>query len=307
VLLYRRRKDLFFWGGVFWLGLVPVAQIVPLVTLMNDRYLYFPLVGGAALAAGGMTAAVDRITSPSRRWLAGAFFLVLLPLPLLSFQRAGVWSDSLTLWSDAIAKAPDSPLTNFSLASVYQMSGRTDDAIPLYRRALELDPLDRDTLINLSNLYLDRGEPDQALPYIRQLIDGHPRFAGGFLALGHYHFLTRNLPEAEAACLRAVQLEPGSPLALRYLGVTYRMEGKFEAARETDVRALAAGGESPELRVEMARVEAATGNRGAALDHLEIAFRLGFRDLPAIAGSRELDSLRGTPEFRQLQERYLGR
>ncbi|HEY6873054.1 MAG TPA: tetratricopeptide repeat protein [Geobacteraceae bacterium] len=305
VLLCRRRKDLFFWGALFWVGLVPVAQIVPLVTLMNDRYLYFPLLGGAALVAGGMAELVDRAPLPSRRWLGGAFFLPLLILPVLSFQRAAVWRDSLTLWTDTIAKAPDSPLTNFSLASVYQMNGRLDDAIPLYRRALELDPRDRDTLINLSNLYLDRGEPDQALPYVRQLVDNHPAFAGGYLALAHYHFLTRNLPAAEAACQRAVQLEPASPLALRYLGVTYRMEGNIAAARETDLRALAAGGESPELRFEMARIEAAGGNGGAALEQLESAFRLGFRDLDLLAGSPELAPLRGTPEFRQLLGRYL--
>jgi len=250
-------------------------------------------------------AAVDRVAVPYRRWLAAAFVLVLLGLPALSFQRVSVWHDSLTLWTDTLAKAPDSPLTNLSLGSTYQMSGRTEDAIPYYQRALERYPADRDTLINLCNLYLDRGEPDKAWPYIRRLVDGYPDFAGGFLALGHYHFLTRNLPAAEADCLRAVQLEPGSVLGLRYLAVTYRMEGKIEPARETNLRVLAAGGDSPEIHVEMARLEAADGNGGAALAQLESAFRLGFRDRPTIDGSRELDSLRRTPEFRQLLERYL--
>ncbi|HTG82122.1 MAG TPA: tetratricopeptide repeat protein [Geobacteraceae bacterium] len=304
-LLYRRRRDLFFWGAAFWVGLAPVAQIVPLVTLMNDRYLYFPMLGGAALVAGGGMAAVERVAVPYRRWLGGALSLVLLVLPLLSFQRSRIWHDSLTLWSDTVAKAPTSPLTNFSLASTHQMNGRPDDAIPYYRRALELDPADRDTLINLSNLYLDKGEPDAALPYIRRLVEDHPNFTGGFLARAHYCFLTGNLPGAEADCLRAVQLEPGNGLALRYLGVTYRLEGKIGPAREAVLRALAAGGESPELRFELARLDAAAGDNGAALAHLESAFRLGFRDRRTLDACRELDLVRGTPECRRLLETYL--
>jgi hypothetical protein len=46
--LYRRRKDLFFWFSLFFIGLLPVSQIVSIVSLMNDRYLYFPLLGVAA-------------------------------------------------------------------------------------------------------------------------------------------------------------------------------------------------------------------------------------------------------------------
>ncbi|HEY5976088.1 MAG TPA: hypothetical protein VIU41_15245, partial [Geobacteraceae bacterium] len=43
-LLWRRRRDSFFWYALFFVGLLPVSHLVPLTTLMNDRYLYFPML-----------------------------------------------------------------------------------------------------------------------------------------------------------------------------------------------------------------------------------------------------------------------
>lgn len=307
VILFRRRKDLFFFGALFWVGLLPVSQIVPLVTLMNDRYLYFPMLGGAALAAGLLVTALDGLALPARRVMIGALAIIILALPILSYQRAKVWQSSLTLWSDTIVKAPDSPLSNFSLGSAYQMSGRVDEAIPLYLRAIELDPTDLDALINLANLYLNRGNPDAALPWIQMLTQSHPNFSGGYLALGHYYFLTHNLPEAEAASLRAVQLDPRAPLPLHYLGITYTLEGKIEPARQALLRALEVGGDSPQICFDLARAEATAGNGSAAISRLENALKLGYRDAGSIGDNPEFASLKRTPEFRQLIAKYLPR
>jgi 4-amino-4-deoxy-L-arabinose transferase-like glycosyltransferase len=51
IFLYHRKRDLLFWLLLFFIGLLPVSQIVPLVTLMNDRYLYLPMIGASAFLA----------------------------------------------------------------------------------------------------------------------------------------------------------------------------------------------------------------------------------------------------------------
>ena len=54
VSLFRRNRQLFCWFAIFFIGLLPVLQIVPIVTLINDRYLYFPMVGAAGFCATGI-------------------------------------------------------------------------------------------------------------------------------------------------------------------------------------------------------------------------------------------------------------
>lgn len=51
VYLYRRNRGLFFWSSLIVIGILPVSNIIPIETLMNDRYLYFPMIGFAALVA----------------------------------------------------------------------------------------------------------------------------------------------------------------------------------------------------------------------------------------------------------------
>jgi len=51
--LYRFDRRFGYWPLFSALAILPVSQIIPLVTLMNDRYLYFPMIGVAALGGAG--------------------------------------------------------------------------------------------------------------------------------------------------------------------------------------------------------------------------------------------------------------
>lgn len=305
--LFRARKDLFFWGALFFIGLAPVSQVVPLVTLINDRYLYFPMLGSAAFLVAMTFSAVEKLPAPYRKGVAAALCLPLLILPPLSFKRAEVWHDSFTLWSDAVARDPANPVALRALGGAYQRIGRLEAALPYYQRALALDPFNADVLDNISCIYLNLGGFDQALPHILRLNEHHPRFANGYRSLGYYHFLTGDLPKAEAAFQKSLSLEPDSDFALRQLGHIYFRLGRAGLAREYYGKSIAAGGETAEVRFNLARLEAAAGNGGAALGHLEAALLLGFGDADAVEQSRELDPLRGAPEFRRLVKRYLRR
>ena len=62
----RKRPRLACWAGLFVAGLLPVSQILPQATLMNDRYLYVPLLGGAPLVGEGLALLATRITGGRR-------------------------------------------------------------------------------------------------------------------------------------------------------------------------------------------------------------------------------------------------
>lgn len=303
--LYRWRKDLFFWAGVFFIGLVPVLQIVPLVTLINDRYFYFPMIGSAAFMAGIAGMAMTALGEPYRKGLAVILCVVLLALPVLSIKRAEVWQDSLTLWQDAYSKVPDNSLVCLYLGHAYQETGRRDAALPLYLRALSLDPLNRDALHNISMLYLEIGDTQRGWPYVLELVKNNPQCAECLFTLGNYHYQSGELEKAEAVYRRVLALKPRSGAALRNLGLVYAAQGKFEPARQSFQEAMVIDGENAEIHFDLACLEATVGNAGAALAHLEAAFKLGFKDADAVEKNPTLDSLRAMPEFRQLVGRYL--
>jgi hypothetical protein len=176
--LWRKDKAIFFWAALIPLGLLPVSQIIPLTTLMNDRYLYFPLLGFAVLFARGATLCSDRLL-PRTKWAGSALLcLLLLPLPVLSWQRSNVWSDSISLWSDALNKNPNFA-TYAGMGNALYRAGKITEAVVMYERSLNLEPTSEEALRSLGAIYLNSGQYDKALHYINLFVENYPDNAFG--------------------------------------------------------------------------------------------------------------------------------
>ena len=198
VLLLRRRRKLFFWYATFFVGLVPVLQIIPLPTLMNDRYLYFPMLG----ASGFLALALEPLVTSARRAIrVGAVALGaagVLALAMASHTRADVWRDDVSLWRDATAKVPKATLAWNGLGMSLVDAGRGVEALGAFQAALALDPDYRLALNNIGALYNRLGQPEAGRPYL----------------------------------LRAVALSPGNFGALMNLGIGYQMSGDWRTAAQ---------------------------------------------------------------------------
>jgi Flp pilus assembly protein TadD len=310
VALFRHNRRLFFGYALFFLGLLPVSQIVPLVTLMNDRYLYFPLLGAAWLVGGLSCTIADMAASPGRTTLLAAGGAILIVLALVSFQRTAVWHDSVTLWSDVVKKTPDSREAFAALAESYVNAGRNQEALRTYDEVFAfrddfVEPIvERKALNNAAALYMNVGRLDKARPLLQTLAEKYPDYAPGFINLGYCHFASRNLSAAEEAYRAALSLAPGNTSALLGLGNINLETGKTDAARRYYDEAFANGGNGPDLQYNLACLEAQTGHHAEALRHLAEALRLGYRNRNAIQNNPELASLRRLPSFRGLMATY---
>lgn len=298
--LYRRQRRLFFWYALYWLGLLPVSQIVPLVTLINDRYLYFPLLGPAALAGIGIARLWEGGAGSRRRLLAGFLLVPLLALPYLSFVRSEVWRDAITLWRDATVEEPASKNAWIGLAEALHSQQRLVEAAAAYERAIAIDPRYRDALNNLGVLWLDRGEPLRARYYLFQVVTHYPNYPEGFLNLGHTYLETGELDRAELAYRQALALAPGSPPVLTALGGLLLRTRRLAEADDYLRQASAVGGETADLLYNRACVAALGGRSSAALDLLGRAVSAGYRDFSHLAKDDDLASLHGLPEFQRL-------
>jgi len=300
LLLWRRRPEVFFWLAVGFLGLVPVLQIVPLVTLMNDRYLYFPLLGAAPLVV------LLALPSPPPRWraapvLATALLLVAsLALAVLSRERVSAWRDDLTLWADATRKTPESPAVWFSLGMSLDDAGREVEASLAYLRALALD---LDMPVARSNLGQVRLWAAQDALASGALRSGDR--AADLVALGTARLLLGHRRAAEDACAEALRLAP-SRMAWVCIGNSRLEPGRALEARAAFSRA-AAFPEPVDARLayQQARAEALAGERDRALEYLRLALALGYKDFGTILRDPLLSDVRAMPGFRETYLQYV--
>src|SRR5262249_1956847 len=123
ILLARTQPRITCWIGLFFVGLLPVSQIIPQTTLMNDRYLYVPLVGGAPLVGELLALGAAQLPRIGRRVLVVGGVALALLLVVLSRDRVGLWASDLALWSDAARKAPDARLAWYNLGHFRDAAG----------------------------------------------------------------------------------------------------------------------------------------------------------------------------------------
>jgi hypothetical protein len=171
--LLRKQIGLFFWAVLIPVGLLPVSQIIPLATLMNDRYLYFPMLGFAVLFAWVTLFCLDRLLPGKAPMMSTLLCLVLLALPILSWQRSLVWFDSISLWSDAVDKYPNF-VTYAGMGNALYQAGKINEAVVLYNKSLALEPSCEEALRSLGVIYLNGGEYDKALFYLEQFVNYYP-------------------------------------------------------------------------------------------------------------------------------------
>lgn len=296
--LFRRSRRLFFWYALIFTGLLPVSQFVPLTTLMNDRYLYFPMLGVAALAACGINVLLER---RSRKFAGAvvAFFSILSILSgYVSYLRAAVWHDDITLWSDTVSKAPANADSWYNLGRSSQVRGRLDVALEAYLRALALNSSHIKAFDNLAVIYpaSARFENDK-LGIITDLVRNYPAYPHGMYLLGHAGAEWRHLTFHRDLFHKLLRYNPASPASLLGLGNVYLRAGNHAMAGQLFDQARAAGADHNEVDYVQACLLAGQGNYGDALQMLGRLVERGFVNRSVLERDPYLVKLRVLPEF----------
>jgi len=306
VLLYRKNRPLLFWYGLFFLGLLPVSQIVPLITLMNDRYLYFPMLGAAGLVAHLISGARERGGTLPGRVLPIVSLTLVAALAGTSHLRGRVWKDTVSLFSDAVEKYPAQSTTWSRLAEGYVADGNFKRARSCYEKAASLGELDFDANYNLVQLYFDAGEYPTAYRHIWGMLLSVAQSKRAMLLLGEYHFYTGAYAEAEKYLQMFLQDYPDSVHGLYELGQVYLTTGPVERAGEYFTKALDVGGNHPRLYFSVACVELRQGHMDRSVAALQTAFERGLSAKDLHKGDSCLDDLRSVPRLRQLIQQHVG-
>lgn len=224
--LFRTNRHLFFWYALFYLGLLPVSQIIPIITLMNDRYLYFPMVGAAALIAGLAQMIWQRWGGGLRRSGAFAAAAIIIVCGVLSWSRSHAWKDDLTLWRDAIARNQGNYAAWAEYGAALNANGQVSVALDAYKKALSLNPEYWLALTNISRLYLQENDLLNARHYIFRHIGAYPEDPAAYVNLGRSYYLGENYAQSEKAYLEAVKRKPDLMEPIMALADIYMKTGR---------------------------------------------------------------------------------
>jgi hypothetical protein len=227
VMLYRRKRDLFLWFVLFFVGLLPVSQIVPIVTLMNDRYFYFPMLGAAAFLS---VAAIRDVTWSellhSKKYIPVSIICILVigACSAATLHRIPVWQSSYTLWGDAVKKVPNVPLAHDCFGEGLLQQRRFDEALKEFKKALSLQPngptetLDTgvrnakaNTYNNLGAAYGMMGMTDEAIENFAIAVQLNPGFDRAYFNLGNALMHKGLIDQALKSFQMAVRLNPRNP------------------------------------------------------------------------------------------------
>jgi len=174
VRMGKRQPLILFAGATFLLLLLPVLNLFPITTLMNDRYLYLPCIPFFALVFCAVMHLLELMRQQilviwlKRKQISGylvpaIFGVLVLALltrySLLTERYLFVWKDGLTLWQYTSQQVPQLPVVQIQLANSYHSRGDHARAIAIIKQAMQ----------NLSPDELDRQRMEQKIREWEQL------------------------------------------------------------------------------------------------------------------------------------------
>jgi protein O-mannosyl-transferase len=270
----RKNKLPLFCFGWFFIGLLPVSNIIPISTKMADRYMYLPAISmflGFSLLLGKLSEDLIGLGKPNL--IPSLKILLLLFFSIATIRRNGVWQSSATLWADSLKKYEANSVAHLNLGNVLAKRDEIDQAIQHYLRAVELKPDFFKALCNVGSHFLERGELEKAIHYYSDALKINPDHAGAHFKLAEAFAEKGKLNEAIEHNLMAISLQPDYPMAHYNLGVLRQNQGNTSEAIEHYEQALKNQPDYAKAHVNIGVILHTNGEVAEAIRHYSAALR----------------------------------
>jgi TolB-like protein/Tfp pilus assembly protein PilF len=213
----------------------PTRDLTAYDLYLRALAVFFPVTKDRVIEALGFleqALAIDDRYGPALAWAATCH---------LRLVRDG-WSEepdtdqrkAVDFARRALQAARNDPRVLANTALVLARFGEDVGAmIGLIDRALALNPSFARGWYHSGVLRIAAGEPDLAMEHIKTALRLSPReqFGTPLAHMGQVYFFKHRFEEAEATLLQAIQDNPGSPEAYRFLAACYAHMGRIDDAR----------------------------------------------------------------------------
>jgi len=263
-LIKRKRAAFLLLWILLTLGpslLIALSRLAS--TPLAERYLYLPSVGFALL----VPYALYRVGRPVKKEVLLLYFLVpyFLWFAIETLDRQRIWKDDLSLWADAVEKAPRSALPHNEYGTALREHGFIEEAEREFLTALTSESRESKSwkayaATNLGLIYMDRKEFDAAEKYFREALEFYPDYPIALYDLGLLYLIRAKnegengepnralLIKAGKTLKKAVKVDPNFIRAHLMLGEAYYLYGKPEKARRHLEKVIELDPRSPEAQ-----------------------------------------------------------
>lgn len=251
VVAWRRQPALTFLGCWFFLILAPTSSIVPVAGQpIGENRVYLSLAAVAVLFA----VVCDRVAAHRGRvWL----FAAATALGCLTVARNRDFRTDLTVWTDTVAKRPESSRAHFQHGTALLRHGRTQDGIVALEKALALSPAYADAHVNLAAAYFSQHRLDDAIRHFTVALQLKPDNPAAQSNLGSTLFQAGRKAEAAEHFRESLRLRPTYADARVNLGIVLAHLGKIDEAIAEFQETLRLEPENKAAREQLAALRAA--------------------------------------------------
>lgn len=183
------------FGFLFFL--VNIALVLQFVTVGNaiiaDRYTYLSYVGIFLIIGIGVDAVLSKKSLKSWRMpILGILGAATLLFSGLSFQRCGVWKNSLTLWTDTIKQNNQNFLAFTKRGEYFYDKGDAKNALSNFDKAIKLQPKYALPYTYRGFIYLNTKNYDRALKDYDKALELNPNNFRSYNDRGRLHYEMKN-------------------------------------------------------------------------------------------------------------------
>lgn len=232
--------------GLIWfsVALLPTS-LAPFAEVTNDHRMYFPFIGlmlSVVTYAGLLIERYSPIFVNKKQYFSYLFVLLFCILGLNAYgiyKRNKVWHDEESLWHDVSIKSPTNGrgLMNYGLALMDK--GKYEQAEAEYKLAEKFVPTYSYLYINEGVLYGAQQRNNEAEEKFKKAVSLEPNDFTSYTFYARFLLGIGRITDAQVQAEKALQLNPGSEMALGLLLKIYNQLGYWDQLGKTAKQYLA--------------------------------------------------------------------
>jgi tetratricopeptide (TPR) repeat protein len=231
----RKTRVIFFSFFFFFVTLLPYLNLIPISTLLADRYLFIASFSYYFLLGIGFDKLYmlndNRFSEGFFKLLSVVVFLFLLGgYSFMTVRQNTIWENSYTLWSDAVEKCPESNTANALLGVVYMDLGMDEKAAEYLEKAVQILPIDYESRNNLGIVYGRLNKPEKALKELMTATWLKPENDNIKINLSFFYQRQKEYKKSEEVLKYLISKKPRDATLYFRLGLLYKEMGLYEAA-----------------------------------------------------------------------------
>lgn len=174
---FYKKSDLSQFGIIFFiLMIILMLQLFPnSYGLMNDHYLYIPLIGAFIFLTSFIYQKIK-----SKTILILFFSIYILAFIFVSRQRVEVFKNGISVFSDILKSYPESYVALNNRGTIYFEKNNLDLALKDFSESIKTNPQNPYAYNNRAVIYLSIGKVDEAMHDLNIALNQRPDYADAY-------------------------------------------------------------------------------------------------------------------------------